>query len=292
MSWAIDENMSASGPRFKGKDINEWRANTSHDVTFSYNIAAEGLADSSHPKGEHSKGSLIHDNVTNILFVGNLWAHNVERSPLFKGGVRGAVVNNLIYNPGRRAMHYNLMLFEWGDHPLVNGQMSAVGNVMRGGPSTVGKLPFMMLGGDGDLEYYAKDNIAVDKYGEPLPMFGRYGETRAKLIEMSAPVSWPADVKPIAARDVERHVLANAGARPWDRDSDDLRVLFFVVEGRGQIIDDEKEVSEYPKHKETRAPFIEADWDLATMLPKSGRFPGQKGPIQEHLSPTDISVRN
>ncbi len=292
MTWAIDENMSASGPRFKGKDINEWRANTSHDVTFSYNIASEGLADSSHPKGEHSKGSLIHDNVTNILFVGNLWAHNVERSPLSKGGVRGAVVNNLIYNPGRRAMHYNLMLFEWGDHPPVNGQMSAVGNVMRGGPSTVGKLPFMMLGGDGDLEYYAKDNIAVDKYGEPLPMFGRYGETRAKLIEMNAPVSWPADVKPIAARDVERHVLANVGARPWDRDADDLRVLFFVVEGRGQIIDDEKEVSEYPKHKETRAPFVEADWDLATMLPKSGRFPGQKGPIQEHLSPTDISVRN
>lgn len=129
MSWAIDENMSASGPRFKGNSIDEWRANTSHDITFAYNLAAEGLADASHPKGEHSKGSLVHDNVTNILFFGNIWAHNVERNPLFKGGVRGSVVNNLIYNPGRRALHYNLFLFEWGDHPMVNGQMSAVGNV-------------------------------------------------------------------------------------------------------------------------------------------------------------------
>ncbi|MBL8521627.1 MAG: pectate lyase [Betaproteobacteria bacterium] len=291
MTWAIDENMSASGPRFKGKNIDEWRANTSHDITFSYNLAAEGLADSSHPKGEHSKGSLVHDNVTNILFYGNLWAHNVERNPLFKGGVRGSVVNNLIYNPGRRALHYNLMLFEWGDNPVVNGQMSAVGNVLRGGPSTVGKLPFLMLGGDGDLEYHGKDNIAVDKYGEPLPMFGRYGATHAKLIEMPAPVAWPEGLKALPASDVERHVLANAGARPWDRDADDLRVLFFVVEGRGQIIDDEKEVSEYPKQKETRAPFVEADWDLNTMLPKSGRYPGQKGPIQEHLSPTDLDSR-
>jgi hypothetical protein len=26
----------------------------------------------------------------------------------------------------------------------------------------------------------------------------------------------------------------------------------------------------------TRAPFVEADWDLATMEPKSGLYPGQK----------------
>ena len=65
--------MSASGPRFKGSNIDEWRAATSHDVTFSYNLASEGLADSTHPKGEHSKGSLVHDNVTNILFYRNIW---------------------------------------------------------------------------------------------------------------------------------------------------------------------------------------------------------------------------
>jgi hypothetical protein len=281
LSWALDENMSASGPRFKGATVDEWRANTSHDVTFQYNVASEGLADSSHSKGEHSKGSLVHDNVTNILFYRNVWAHNEERSPLFKGGVHGAVVNNLIYDPGKRAIHYNLMALEWGVRPYENGQLSAVGNVMRAGPSTTGRLPFLMLGGDGDLEYYGKDNIAVDMYGAPLPMFGRYGETKAKLIEKSEPVSWPAGLEVLPSREVETHVLARAGARPWDRDADDIRMLFFVAEGRGRIIDDEKDVSAYPQVKETRAPFVEAEWNLDTMEPKSGRYPGQKPPLYE-----------
>ena len=48
--WALDENMSASGPRFSGHSVAEWRAGTSHDVVFRDNIAAEGLANSSHPK--------------------------------------------------------------------------------------------------------------------------------------------------------------------------------------------------------------------------------------------------
>jgi hypothetical protein len=276
LSWGIDENMSASGPRFRGANITEWRANTSHDVTFSYNAAYEGLADSTHPKGEHSKGSLVHDNVTNILFWRNVWANNMERSPLFKGGVHGAVVNNVIFNPGRRAVHYNLMQLEWLDKPYEVGKMSVVGNVMRGGPSTDAKLPFMMLGGDGDLEYYGHDNIAVDQYGVPLPMFGRYGHTRAKLIETAKPPTWPEGLAVIDATDVETHVLANAGARPWERDADDVRVLFFVAEGRGQIINDEKDVSEYPQQKPTRATFNDAEWDLATMEPKSGLYPGQK----------------
>jgi hypothetical protein len=290
-SWAIDENMSASGPRFNGKTPEEWRANTSRNITFSYNLASEGLADASHPKGEHSKGSLIHDNATNILFYRNIWAHNVERSPLFKGGVHGAIINNLIYDPGFRAVHYNLMALEWAGYPYQNGVMSAVGNVMRGGPSTVGQLPFLMLGGDGDLDYYGKDNIAVDKYGAPLPMFGRYGETRAKLNVAKAPVSWPAGIAVMPARDLETHILSHAGARPWDRDADDIRVLFFVAEGRGKIIDDEKEVSAYPVQTPTSAPFVDADWNLATMEPKSGRYPGQKSPIQEHLSERDAAMR-
>ena len=45
----------------------------------------------------------VADNVTDILIVGNLYAHNYERNPLFKGGVRGVIVNNLIFNPGQRA---------------------------------------------------------------------------------------------------------------------------------------------------------------------------------------------
>ena len=291
--WAIDENMSASGPRFAGKDVAEWRKNTSHDITFSNNLAAEGLADASHPKGEHSKGSLVHDNTTGILFYRNIWAHNVERSPLVKGGAQAALVNNLIYDPQHRAVHYNLMNLEWVGHPYVTGQITAVGNVMRGGNYTDEGLPFLMLGGDGDLEYYAKDNIAVDRHGNALPEFGRYGETRADLIRAKAPLASLEGLKILPSRDVETSVLATAGARPWARDAEEIRILFFVAEGRGDIIDDEKQVSAYPKvEAPVRAPFVEAEWNLATMEPKSGRYPAQTAPMpQEHLSARDLDSR-
>lgn len=291
-SWAVDENMSVSGPRFTGATVEDWRRGTSHDITFSYNAAYEGLADSSHPKGEHSKGSLIHDNATGITIWRNLYAHNVERNALFKGGAQGVFVNNLIYDPQRRALHYNLMALEWEGHPYVTGELSAVGNVYRGGPSTEGRVPFLMLGGDGDLRYHARDNVAVDKYGEPLPMFGRYGDTKARLIEVAKPVVWVPGLPVLASKDVETHVLANAGARPWDRDADDIRVFFFVAEGRGAVINDEKDVSAYPAFKPTRAPFVEADWNLDTMEPKSGRYPGQTRDVpQEHLSARDAAMR-
>ncbi len=289
--WAIDENMSASGPRFTGDTVEEWRAGTSHDVVFRLNLAAEGLADASHPKGEHSKGSLIHDNTTGIVFDRNIWAHNVERSPLVKGGAQVLMVNNLIYNPQHRAVHYNLMDLEWAGHEPVTGEITAVGNVYRGGNDTDEGLPFLMLGGVGDLAYYGKDNRAVDRHGNALPMFGRYGETRAKLIEKKAPLANIDGYDILPSGEVETTLLATAGARPWDRGSEEIRILFFIAEGRGDIIDDENEVGGYPEIEPSQAPFVEAQWNLDSMTPRSGMYPGQKAGAQEHLSPRDREMR-
>jgi hypothetical protein len=268
-TWATDENMSASGPRFTGKTPEEWRNGASHRITFSNNIAAESLARSSHAKIEHSKGSLIHDNTTDILIYGNLYAHNVERNPLFKGGVHGVVVNNLIYNCGPRAIHYNLQGQEWGETPYQNGKLVAVGNVLRAGPSTPDQLAFLEIGGDGDLEYYGKDNIAVDRIGRPLPMLGRYTTSAAKVIEREAPMLWPTGLTAIPANRVEAYVLANCGARPWDRDRDDVRLIADVAEGRGEIINSESDIQGYPVHAPTRRAFNAADWNLADMSPRT-----------------------
>lgn len=289
--WAVDENMSASGPRFTGDTVEEWREGTSHDITFRLNFAAEGLADSSHPKGEHSKGSLIHDNATNIVFDRNIWAHNVERSPLVKGGAQVLMVNNFIYDPGLRAVHYNLMDLEWMGHPHVAGEITAVGNVMRGGNSTSEDLPFLMLGGVGDLKYYGADNIAVDRHGEPLPMFGTYGQTEVELIEVDAPLHSLDGYEVMPAKDVETTLLRQAGARPWDRTDEEIRVLFYIAEGRGEIIDSQDEVGGYPTFAATRAAFDPAQWDLATMTPKSGLYPGQTVEAQEFLSARDRAMR-
>jgi len=268
LTWGTDENLSASGPRFTGTTPEEWRRGASNRITFSNNIIAESLAYSTHPKGEHSKGSLIHDNADQILIIGNVYAHNYERNPLFKGGVRGAIVNNIIYNPGQRAIHYNLMANEWGATAPVNGRITAVGNVLRGGQDTAPGMPFLMIGGQGDLDYHGRDNLMVDRWGEKLPELGSYGQTRAKIVKHGAPLDWPAGLAAMPAIDVETHVLTHAGARPWDRDADDVRVLADVAEGRGEIIDHEDETGGYPKHAMTRRAFDPAQWDLATMRPK------------------------
>src|SRR3546814_2250449 len=129
------------------------------------------------------------------------------------------MINNLIYNPGHRAVHYNLMNLEWVGHDYVAGQITAIGNVMRGGNDTDEGLPFLMLGGDGDLEYYGRDNLAVDRHGNALPEFGRYGETRAELIRAKAPLAPTDGYRTLPVRDVETSLLATAGARPWARDA-------------------------------------------------------------------------
>jgi hypothetical protein len=292
LSWALDENLSASGPRFAGATVADWRRGASHDITFSYNLLAEGLAHGSHPKGEHSKGSLIHDNATGILIYRNIYAHNYERSPLLKGGVHAALVNNLIFDPGAQAVHYNLMDLEWGDHPHQLGELSAVGNVMRGGFSTRPDIAFLTIGGVGDLRYHGRDNIAVDRQGRPVPMFGRYTTSPARIVEIGRPIIWPAGLPVLPANQVETHVLRHAGARPWDRDPHDIRVLFDVVEGRGEIIDDERQVGGYPQVEPARAPFVEAEWDLATMEPRSGRYPGQRDDaVQQPTTARDAEMR-
>src|SRR3546814_5036859 len=113
---------------------------------------------------------------SDLVFYRNVWAHNVERNPLIKGGGQALMNNNLIYNPGHRAVHYNLMNLEWVGHDYVAGQITAIGNVMRGGNDTDESLPFLMLGGDGDLEYSGKDYLAVDRHGNAMPDCRRYGE--------------------------------------------------------------------------------------------------------------------
>jgi len=261
-TWATDENLSASGPRFEGKNVEAWRKNTSHRVTFSNCIIAEGLSRSTHAKGEHSKGSLIHDNVTEIAIIGNLYASNVRRNPYFKGGVRGIVVNNYIANPGSRAMHYGLPAIEWLGRKYVTGQMAIVGNVLEHGPNTPANMPLFALSGSGPVQVFAKDNQASDRAGNDVRIIGTTSR-KCQLVN-SAPL-WPDAITVLPVSDVKAHVLKNAGARPWDRDAIDKRIVQEAHSGSGKIIHSEQDVGGYPVHAETRARFIPQNWDLVTM---------------------------
>ncbi|MGA0545112.1 pectate lyase family protein [Brevundimonas sp. VNH65] len=260
-SWATDENLSASGPRFDGGDtVRDWRRHTSRRVTFSRNIISEGLSDSSHVKGEHSKGTLIHDNATDVLIVGNLYAHNHERNVLFKGGVHAAAVNNLIYNPGNRCMHYALNASEWVGRAWEVGKLAIVGNVTRGGRSTRRDLPFLIVEGQGDLDLYAVDNPARHIDGREMQEIGIISDRDPKITRLTVPPTWPEGFAARPSGEVEAWVRAEAGARPWARDAVDRRVLEEARTGWGQVIDDETEVGGYPSATETRRPFDPAAW--------------------------------
>ncbi|TDE15419.1 pectate lyase family protein [Dyadobacter psychrotolerans] len=260
-SWGVDENCSASGPRFKGENVDEWRKNTSHSITMSNNIIAEGLSNSTHPKGEHSKGTLIHDNATDIAIVGNLYASNRDRNALFKGGARGIYVNNYIQNPGRNAIRYGLVDEEWQGYPHQTGQVTIVGNVMQHGPSS-SDMP-MMYAGNGPCEIYMEDNIAKNKLGLQARLF--FGDTLK--IRNEKPV-WFAGIKPIKASEVKKSIVKNAGARPWDRDEHDKRFISEMLSNSGKVIDSETQVGGYPASRPTNKKFVEKDWDLKYMTKK------------------------
>lgn len=269
-TWATDENLSASGPRFEGEGPAAWRSNTARRITFSQCLIAEGLSNATHSKGEHSKGTLIHDNVTEALIWGCLYAHNRERNPLFKGGTSGAVVNCVTWDPGKRTAHYNLHAGEWGDHPWQTGRLSQVGNVVRLGPSSDPSMAAFMIGGDGPLELYQADNLAFDAAGRPLPPTSRFGPGAAVAVRLlDRPPLWPEGLAARPAAEVEAWVLANAGARPWDRDAVDRRIVEQVRSRTGRIIDSEQEVGGYPVQAETRRPFEPGRWSLDTMTERA-----------------------
>jgi pectate lyase len=265
-TWATDENLSTSGPRFEGDTVEQWRQGTSRRVTLSNNIIAEGLAQSTHSKGQHSKGTLIHDNATEIAIIGNLYAHNRDRNPFFKGGARGLVANNYIYNPGTKAIHYTLVASEWGDRPYATGQMVVIGNVLQHGPDTRDGIALVQCSGAGPCQVFMQDNLAFDREGGAVPLFRADSDLPGRdhcLVE-SKPF-WPDRLSVLSTEAVREYVLENAGARPWDRDEIDRRIVAEVRAGGGRIIDSEQEVGGYPVVRPLHAAFEPQEWDLETM---------------------------
>ncbi len=257
ISWAVDENLSASGERTKGPDA------TSHRITFRHCIVAEGLHDSSHAKGPHSKGSLIHDHCRDIAIVGNLYAHNVRRNPLFKALATGVVVNNVIYDPAHGAIRGGVVESEWKG-AAVDPQpprFCVVGNVMLHGPSTREGLALV----SGLAQAFVEDNVAFDREGEPAPLVA--GDVR--ILE-ERPL-WPEGLVPLPAKKVLEHVTAHAGARPRDRDATDARIVRQVREGTGRIIDSQDDVGGYPVVEPTRHTLEIPETDIEEWLAKLAR---------------------
>jgi hypothetical protein len=234
VAWGVDENLSVSGPRLDGPLA------TSRNVTISNSIIAEGLNASVHEKGAHSMGTLVHDHCTNVAVVGNLYAHNDERNPWFKGYATGVIVNNVVYNPGTWAIRLGPVDSEWASAGVVpeGPRLSIVGNVLRHGANTPATLPF--VGSNSRGSAYLDDNVAVDRAGAPATVASA---TVATLDERPA---WPEGLVALPSGAVVESVLARAGARPKDRDAVDTRIVADFRAGTGSIVDSQDDVGGYP----------------------------------------------
>lgn len=254
-TWATDENLSVSGPRLEGPEA------TSHRVTIRNCLIAECLHDSTHAKGPHSMGSLIHDFCQEIAVIGNLYAHNNQRNPYFKAHTTGVIVNNVIYNPGRAAIQLGFAPSEWLGSKYVPRppRLSIVGNVYLPGADTRAGLPMV----DRPGEVFLADNIASGPDGQALQIAG------AAVQHLDEKPVWPAGLEPLAAKDVLDHIIRHVGARPRDRDEVDQRIIRQLVARQGKIIHSQEEVGGYPQivpvHRPLQIPDTGVDEWLAQL---------------------------
>lgn len=222
LSWGIDENLSS------------WDG--ARKVTIRYSIISEGLNESIHTEGPHSKGALFGNSDSAFSLIGNLIAHNVERNP--KALTSDFVfANNVVYNYVTGGT--NLAVPKDGS-PI---RHSIVGNVYIEGPDSGNIRPLVIRkSGDTastDSRVYIADNLwaghsATDQWDMAVNQLSF--SPRAS----SAPV-WPNGLQAMPAHldngeQVLDLVLSNAGARPADRDSVDQRVVSEVRQGTGGII--------------------------------------------------------
>lgn len=153
-------------------------------------------------------------------------------------------------------MYFNLWPFEWGKRDWVKGELSIVGNVLQYGPSTPNNR--WLFQSRGPIDFHMRDNLHFNKEQEsvedhwhrqvPMPSnFEFQSDQQKELIEssrhfMAAPSVWPEGLVPIPAAETRDAVLHNVGARPWDRDAVDLRLIEEARSGGGSRIDSQSEV--------------------------------------------------
>jgi hypothetical protein len=90
----------------------------------------------------------------------------------------------------------------------------------------------------------------------------------ARFNQLSAPPLWPNGFTALPASAVIEHVKLEAGARPWDRDDTDSRIIQQAEAGTSAIIDSEQDVGGYETFTPSQAPFDPQAWDLECMVAK------------------------
>ncbi len=224
-TWGVDENLSASG-------YGAPEGQCARRIHIRNCIIAEGLNHATHPEGPHSKGTLILDGTQEVAIVGNLYSSNVERNPVFKLNTSGVIVNNVIANPGQRAIHASVP----GEEAGAKARLSVVGNVVLFGEKTKKSAAIF----EGAADAYFKDNEGYDWLAKPIPLL------RVPFDTLGQPPLWPEGLAAQTPTAALWSVARQAGARPAERDAIDERIVREALTGQARIIDSQEEVGGYP----------------------------------------------
>jgi len=225
VSWGTDEN------------IQIW--NPTNDLTVSNSITSETLDCSIHNEGCHSKNFIIGYKSNRTSVINNLMAHSRERQPLIQSSTE--VINNVMYN-------YTVQATRLAPRDAT-AYVSIIGNVYLEGPDSGSTLPVTYNGVAAPDLVYVRDNS--ENGVVPQNPWDLVANEPANTKANSPPIQ-STSVSIMDNSDVLAYVLANAGARPVDRDAVDKRIIDDVRNRKGRIIDSQNEVGAWPNLSETR----------------------------------------
>jgi pectate lyase len=235
-TWAVDENLSASGAIV--------------NVTIQWCLIAEGLNHSVHSKGAHGYGSLVRA-VGGVTLHHNLWAHNSSRNPRLGDNYGTSpwpvfdVRNNVIYDYGTIASGMT------GDRLQAN----YASNYIRPGPSSDTRRGPIVLTDTAEVSYYVSGNLVEGRpelTGDRL--FDRPVLNGRRLVTLvSSPFHAPA-VHVTTATEALARVLEDAGATRPRRDAVDARIVGDVRNRTGGQIDSQNAVGGWPIYAAGVAP--------------------------------------
>ena len=197
MTWGVDSNITTTGPVDR--------------VLVKDSIIAEALWRSIHPLGARGNGVLIGETAEDVIFHGNLLAANNDRNIRWKYNTTGEMINNVVFGWGGTTSWNttNISDLESKDIPT---KLDIIGNVfIPGPPGLATAYAVYSENTPTGSRLFISDNIA--------PALTNVGSSYRAATRL-----WPGPT-PIPAKDTLVSVLAKVGARPWDRNADDARII-------------------------------------------------------------------
>ncbi len=246
VSWGVDETLSVT---------------ECGNVTVQWTFITEGLHDSIHHAGKHSKGSLVNGSLgQQTSFNHDLFAHNDARSPRPQGklgitedpiGFYFDFTDNVVYDWGRK---YAGEYFDTDRKCTMN----FINNYYIPGPSSEANNFLIDMGLYSSMYFsgnYMNGKLPADQYS--LITYEDFVKP-----DNGWKLAAPFDGQMSNVQSAEKAyamVMKNGGAA-LSRDSYDDRIVNDIITGKGRVIDKPSDVGGWPV-LETGTAYVDTDKD-------------------------------